>query len=278
MIKLMVYLNEQLFGGLIMSIGITLLVALLLSACGFLMYVYFFSVGYGFSIAGIGITLLILFRQNLTIWTILMCCLFIIYGIRLGGYLALREMKSVTYKTLLKDESKQNVKLGVKFCIWISCAILYVCECAPVTFRFVNGSDDDVFLYVGVIMAALGILIELIADLQKSAAKKKNPKMFVSTGLYRIVRCPNYFGELLLWTGVFVSGISVCNSVFQWSLVILGFVGIIYVMFSGARRLEIRQDKNYGDNPAYQEYISKTPIILPLIPIFSVKKYKWLVA
>lgn len=125
-------------------------------------------------------------------------------------------------------------------------------------------------------MAALGILIELIADLQKSAAKKKNPKMFVSTGLYRIVRCPNYFGELLLWTGVFVSGISVCNSVFQWSLVILGFVGIIYVMFSGARRLEIRQDKNYGDNPAYQEYISKTPIILPLIPIFSVKKYKCL--
>lgn len=104
----MVYLNEQLFGGLIMSIGITLLVALLLSACGFLMYVYFFSVGYGFSIAGIGITLLILFRQNLTIWTILMCCLFIIYGIRLGGYLALREMKSVTYKTLLKDESNRT--------------------------------------------------------------------------------------------------------------------------------------------------------------------------
>lgn len=261
-----------------MSVGITLLVALILSACGFFMYVYFFSIGYGFSIAGIGISLLILFKDNLTLWTVLMCCLFIIYGIRLGLYLAIREIKSIAYKNLLKDESKQNVKFGVKVCIWISCAILYVCECAPLTFRFVNKSLDDNFLYVGVILAALGILIEMIADLQKTAAKKKDAKMFVSTGLYKIVRCPNYFGELLLWTGVFVSGISVCNSVFQWTLVILGYVGIIYVMFSGARRLEIRQDKNYGDNPEYQKYISKTPIILPLIPIYSVKKHKWLVA
>lgn len=37
----------------------------------------------------------------------------------------------------------------------------------------------------------LGVLL-------KSAAKKKNPKRFVDTGLYRIVRCPNYFGELLM--------------------------------------------------------------------------------
>mgnify|MGYP003542610067 CR=1 FL=1 len=259
-------------------IGITALVALALSAFGFVMYVYFFSIGYGFSIAGISTALLILFRHELTLGTIILCGLLVLYGIRLGGFLAIRELKSLAYKDLLKVEYEKKVKFGVKISIWISCAILYVCECAPVTFRFVNGSDDDVFLYVGLIMAALGILIELIADLQKSAAKKKNPKMFVSTGLYRIVRCPNYFGELLLWTGVFVSGISVCNSVFQWALVILGFVGIIYVMFSGARRLEIRQDKNYGDNPAYQEYISKTPIILPLIPIKNKKKYKWLVA
>lgn len=242
------------------------------------MYVYFFSVGYGFSIAGIGITLLILFRQNLTIWTILMCCLFIIYGIRLGGYLALREMKSVTYKTLLKDESKQNVKLGVKFCIWISCAILYVCEVAPVTFRFVNKNQDDVFLYVGIGLAAVGILMEIIADAHKSIAKKKNPGRFVTTGLYKIVRCPNYLGEILLWTGVFVSGISVCNSVWQWVITSVGYIGILYVMFSGARRLEIRQDKNYGNDPEYQKYVSTTPILIPLIPLYSVKKYTWLVA
>lgn len=47
---------------------------------------------------------------------------------------------------------------------------------------------------------------------------------------------------------------------------------------SGARRLELRQDKNYGADPEYQEYVRKVPIIIPFIPLYSVKKYKFLVA
>ena len=97
-------------------IGITALVALALSAFGFVMYVYFFSIGYGFSIAGIGAALLILFRNQLTLGTIILCGLLILYGIRLGGYLAIRELKSLGYKNLLKEESKKTVPVGVKSC------------------------------------------------------------------------------------------------------------------------------------------------------------------
>ena len=57
-----------------------------------------------------------------------------------------------------------------------------------------------------------------------------------------------------------------------------GYLGIIYVMFGGARRLEMRQNRTYGDDPEYQSYVKKTPIMLPLIPLYSVEKYKWLVA
>ena len=116
-----------------MNALITLFVtAMVISSVGFIMYVYFFSVGYGFSIAGIGIMLLCMFRSRLTILTAIMCLLFIIYGIRLGGYLLVREIKSISYKKFLKDEVKNNVKVGTSVCIWIACAILYICECAPV--------------------------------------------------------------------------------------------------------------------------------------------------
>lgn len=55
-------------------------------------------------------------------------------------------------------------------------------------------------------------------------------------------------------------------------------MGIVYVMFSGARRLEIRQNVTYGKDPEYQAYIKKTPILLPFVPIYSVEKHKWLQA
>lgn len=61
-------------------------------------------------------------------------------------------------------------------------------------------------------------------------------------------------------------------------LAVLGLLLIVWVMFSGARRLEIRQDRNYGNDPEYQKYISTVPVIIPFIPLYSVKKYKFLVA
>ena len=65
--------------------------AMLISAIGFKNYVWFISLGYGFSIAGEGLLMLILYGQAITPGTILCCVLFILYGLRLGGYLAIRE-------------------------------------------------------------------------------------------------------------------------------------------------------------------------------------------
>lgn len=123
-----------------------------------------------------------------------------------------------------------------------------------------------------------GIVFESVADWQKSKAKKINPKRFCDTGLFKIVRCPNYLGEMIFWTGVMVSGISTLHCIGQWCVALIGYVGIIYVMFSGARRLEIRQNKNYGTDPEYQKYVKSTPILLPFVPLYSVEKYKFLVA
>ena len=117
------------------------------------------------------------------------------------------------------------------------------------------------------------IILDIVRD---STAKKINPKRFCDTGLFKIVRCPNYLGEILFWTGVFVSGLTTLNGIWQWGAAIAGWVCIVYIMFGGARRLEIRQNKNYGHDPEYQEYVKKTPIILPLVPLYSVEKYTFL--
>lgn len=261
------------------SFLILLALALIASSCGFRKYVWFISIGYGAAIALIGVGLLAIFGGSLTVGTALQCVLLVAYGCRLAGYLIYRDVKTA-YNRRMKGEVKsdEGVSVVAKVGIWVSASLLYVLQTSPILFRLEGNRGTDVLCIVGLLISAAGLVLETTADLQKNRAKKANPRRFVDTGLFRLVRCPNYFGEMVFWTGVFVSGISVYANAVQWICAILGYLGIIYVMFGGARRLEIRQDKNYGDNPEYQRYKSTTPIMIPFVPLFSVKEHSWLVA
>ena len=266
---------------MVFSLGLLWLfiAAMVISSIGFKNYVWFISLGYGFSIAGEGLLMLILYGKQLTVGSVICCVLFILYGIRLGGYLAVREFGSSSYKKNMKGEIKdgKSVPFGVKIAIWVTCALLYVSQVSGVYYRLENAAADNAFVFVGAAVMLLGLILETVADIQKNKAKKVNPRRFVDTGLYRLVRCPNYLGEMIFWTGVVISGIGAVSN-WQWIVVAIGYMGIIFVMFSGARRLEIRQNKNYGNDPEYQKYVTTVPILLPFIPLYSVKKHQWLVA
>ena len=253
------------------------------SALGWIYFIYFFSIGYGFAISVLSVATAIIFRDVITLPGLLLCAALFVYGIRLGLYLLLREKRSATYKHILyQPENTVKKPAFVMWMIWISCALLYVGQMSPVSFYFYNLRGglpvSETWLWVGAVVAVLGVIIEMVADAQKSAAKKLNARRYVDTGLYRIVRCPNYFGEVLMWTGSFIICFGSCCTVGQWVIATLGYIGIVYVMFSGARRLEVRQNKNYGNDPEYQKYVTTVPILLPFIPLYSVEKHKWLVA
>lgn len=246
---------------------------------GFKKYVWFISVGYGFSISAVGVCLAVLYREQFGTGLVLSSLLLVLYGLRLGGFLLLREKKSRTYNAKMKTEISDGsgMKLFVKILLWLSCTVLYFLMTSPLIYRFANGTKDDACLFIGLFILLCGIVLEALSDAQKSRLKKKAPHRFCDTGLFRLVRCPNYLGELLIWTGVFVSGFPALCGIGQWTAAIVGYLGIVYVMFSGARRLELRQDRTYGEDAEYRAYAAKTPILLPFVPLYSVKKYKWLV-
>ena len=253
------------------------------SALGWIYFIYFFSIGYGFTISVLSVATAIIFRDVITWPALLLCVALFVYGIRLGLFLLLREKRSASYKHILyQPENTTKKPAFVMWMIWIMCALLYVGQISPVTFYLYNLRGGlavgEGWLWAGAIVAALGVIIEMVADAQKSAAKKVNARRYVDTGLYRIVRCPNYFGEVLMWTGSFIICFGACCTVGQWIIASLGYIGIVYVMFSGARRLELRQIETYGNDPEFRAYIKRTPILIPLIPIYSVAKHKWLQA
>ena len=143
---------------------------MLVSAIGFKNYVWFISLGYGFSIAAQGVALLILHNQQLTLGTIITCVLFILYGLRLGGYLAIREFGKSSYKKNMVGEIKdgKTVPFGVKIAIWTSCAVLYVTQISGVFYRLLNAAQDNIFVFIGAAVMLAGVSLETAADIQKN--------------------------------------------------------------------------------------------------------------
>ena len=258
-------------------------VSLAASAVGWFYFIYFFSIGYGLSIAALATATAIIFADTTTAPTAIFCCTLFIYGIRLAGYLFLREKRSASYKKILyQPSSTERKSTTTMVLIWISCALLYIGQISPITFYLYNTtqgkSTNSFWIWLGTAIAIAGVIIEIIADAHKSIAKKRDAKRFVNNGLYSIVRCPNYFGEILLWTGSLIICLGAQCTLPQWIIALLGYIGILYVMFSGARRLELRQAETYGNNPEFQKYIRSTPLIIPFAPIYSLAKQKWLKA
>ncbi len=263
-------------------LGILYIVCAVLCAVGFYKFVYFLSIGYGFAVAGGGIAILVMALINPTeapLWILLIqAALFLAYGIRLSGFLLVRELKNITFKktdvakdTLAKNGEKK-MPVFVLATIWITVAALYVAQVSPMLFRYTNGSTDLILPFVGFVISVGGLVLESVADSQKSAQKKERPDMVATRGLYKMCRCPNYLGEIIFWTGVFISGITAYQTAGQWIMAVIAYVCIVFIMFNGAQRLEKRQMARYGANEEYNTYANKTPIIIPLLPIYHLNK------
>ena len=263
-------------------LGILLAVCAVLCAVGFYKFVYFLSIGYGFAVAGGGLAIFIMYLVNPSatpIWLVLIqMVLFIAYGVRLSGFLLVRELKNISFKktdvakdTLAKNNEKK-MPVFVLATIWVSVSVLYVAQVSPMLFRYTNASADVIVPMIGVVISVAGLILESIADNQKSAQKKVRPDMVATQGLYKLVRCPNYLGEIIFWTGIFVSGVTSYATVGQWITAVLAYICIVFIMFNGAQRLEKRQMARYGENEEYNTYANKTPIIIPFLPIYHLNK------
>ena len=261
-------------------LGIIAIVCAVLCAVGFYKFVYFLSVGYGLAIAGGSIAVFVIALTNGWLTGIALpiaiaqMILFIIYGMRLSGFLIIREVKNIAYRKTLKEATGGDKKMPVfvKAVIWIFVTVLYTAQLSPMFYRHMNGMKDVVVPVIGMIISVIGLILEATADSQKSAQKKINPDMVATKGLYKMVRCPNYLGEIIFWTGVFVAGITGYHSAGQWIMAVIAYIAIVYIMFNGAQRLEKRQNGRYGDKKEYVDYANSTPIIIPLIPLYHLIK------
>ncbi|MCZ7544314.1 MAG: DUF1295 domain-containing protein [Anaerolineae bacterium] len=129
----------------------------------------------------------------------------------------------------------------------------------------------DVFAVIGLLVWLLGFGVEVIADWQKSRfrALPENADKFINVGLWSWSRHPNYFGEIVLWTGVAIIAFPSLSG-WQWlTLISPVFITILLTRISGVPLLEARADEKWGGQSDYEAYKARTSVLIPRPPSAS---------
>ncbi len=223
--------------------ALLLAVALIVSSPGFYRVLYFISIGYGYAVAMIAVAIFVMFSGWHSAATTTQLTLLLIYGLRLGTFILLRERKAPKYRDLIGPV--MNPPLVARAGIWIAVSLLYVAMTSP---AWLVAAAESVKLagWWGIALMACGLFLEAEADREKSAFKRRQPDRFCDVGLYRFIRQPNYFGEILFWTGNFLAGLPYFGLAWQWLLAGAGLLLIVLIMLGEGRRLEESQEQRYG--------------------------------
>jgi len=187
-----------------------------------------------------------------------------VWAIRLGRYLFGR-VKAVGHDVRF-DEIKHN---GPQFFMtWtLQGAWTFLTSLSVLVVITAQGEGPAIgpWSIVGWSLWLIGFAIEVIADRQKTAfrARQSGPRRWIDEGLWAYAQHPNYFGEMLLWLGLFIAGADVYQGV-QWVTVISPlFVVFLLTQVSGIPMLKAQGKRRWGDDPAYQAYLDRTHLLIP---------------
>jgi len=188
------------------------------------------------------------------------------WGLRLGGYLFSRIL---LIKVDHRFDDKRDKPLAFAS-FWVLQAVTVWAVMLPVTRLLALPSPLPVsaLTFVGAALWAAGFVIEIVSDAQKFAFKSDpvKGKGFMRTGLWSWSRHPNYFGESLLWWGLFIAAIPAFRG---WDfLTALGplFLTLLLLFVSGVPLLEKSADAKYGTQADYRQYKQRTSLFVPLPP------------
>ncbi|MHB8060518.1 MAG: DUF1295 domain-containing protein [Gaiellaceae bacterium] len=190
--------------------------------------------------------------------------LVLLWAFRLGGYLFGRILRiKVDHRF---DEMRDKPLRFANF--WLLQAITVGVVMMPVSYLLgLDGAPKfGPWAIVGVALWFIGLLIETVSDAQKSAFKRReeNRGRFVSSGLWRYSRHPNYFGEMLVWWGLFAYAVPFLHGAAFVTAIGPVFLTLLLLFVSGIPLLEKSAEARYGADPTYREYRRRTSILLPL--------------
>jgi steroid 5-alpha reductase family enzyme len=198
---------------------------------------------------------------------ILIALLVSVWGLRLACYIGLRKRgkgEDHRYQTWRARYGKNFwwVSLFTVFglqglLLWIISLVVQAGQIAagPVGLGWLDGA--------GFLMWLCGFVFEALGDLQMARFKADpgNRGKVMDHGLWAYTRHPNYFGESLMWWGIFLITLSTPTNF--WTAISPVTITILLLRVSGVSLLEKTMVEK---RPAYRAYIKSTSAFFPWFP------------
>lgn len=222
------------------------------------------DISYGLSfilVAGI-----ILITNESTLSKTILFLMITLWAIRIGAYLLIRIWKIGRDKRF--DDKRDNfVKFGA-FWFLQGITVFFVLLASTQYFTLEQTTITQLSL-LGLLVWATGLLVETHADFQKYAFinDPSNKGKWIDRGLWKYSRHPNYFGEMLVWIGIYIYTLPALSGISYFiGLVSPLYISLLIIFISGIPLLEKAADKRWSDNPEYLKYKKKTSVLVPFPP------------
>ena len=183
-----------------------------------------------------------------------------LWSIRIGSYLLFRIFKIGRDKRF--DIIRQNPISFLGFWLMQGLTCAFVSLASYLSYKTI-GDPKLLPLIIGLALSLFGLILESLADQQKFQFKLKHPKEFMTIGVWKHLRHPNYTGEILFWIGVFIMSIS--QIPFYLGILSPIWISFILIKFSGIPILEKSWELRYKLDQKYQVHKQNSWRLIPFI-------------
>ena len=187
------------------------------------------------------------------------------WGFRLSGHIGARSSgkpEDFRYQKYRRDWG-DTITWRSYLQIYILQGVFMFIISIPIIIASASPSNSiNAFTIMGFILWLIGFVFETVGDYQLSVfiKNKRNKDDIIQSGLWRYTRHPNYFGEVLVWWGIFIMTLPVENGL--WGIISPITITFLLLWVSGIPLLEAK----YKDNPQFQAYKKRTSAFFPLPP------------
>lgn len=192
-----------------------------------------------------------------------------LWGGRLGIYLARRNLgkgEDYRYQTMRRQQGPLFWLKSLLTVFGIQGLLMWVISMPLQLAQRSAGEDSSlasVLVALGIVLFAIGLTFEAVGDAQLAAFKAdpSNRGKVIDKGLWYYTRHPNYFGDALLWWGLFT--IAIGQGAPLWTFISPLVMTGLLLKVSGVALLEQTITER---RPAYRAYQERTSAFIPWFP------------